>query len=196
MADEPTPLSPEQNARFLAGIMEPYKEHQQEKRRVLALNAGFFEKLSALNAGSIAVAASIILAIVLKSDAPRLAVRPVLHEILIVVALLWGSLLLAIFHNFLGAVIYGQLEVAYSDTDLIIAIGKAGLSMIREQVVIHDATAMQVEDAISKGLSSKLGRLAKAMNFLTPAIPVIGYASMATFFAAYTLVSYYLLKLW
>ena len=70
--------------------MEPYKENQQEKRRVLELNAGFFEKLSALNAGSIAVAASIILAIVLKPDVPRLTARPVLHEILVVVALLWG----------------------------------------------------------------------------------------------------------
>ena len=88
MADEPTPLSPEQTARFLEGAKELYTAHQQEKRRGLELNAGFFEKLSALSAGSIAVAASIILAIVLKSDVPRLAARPVLHEILIVAALL------------------------------------------------------------------------------------------------------------
>jgi len=62
--------------------------------------------------------------------------------------------------------------------------------------VIDDATAMEVEDAFRQGIRPRQGRLVRALNFFAPVIPVIGYASMATFFVAYTFVSYYLSKLW
>jgi hypothetical protein len=194
MADAPLPLSPEQMTRFQEGMKEPYKEHEQEKRRGLEINVGFFEKLSALNAGSIALAASIILAIEARSN----AVRTVLHQILIVVALLGASLLLGILHNFLAAVV-AKLEAAYSETHLVVALTKLLLSSGRETVPIDDAAASQaasqVEDAVRSGLLPKQRRLAKAAQILYPAATVIGYLSTASFFAAYTLVMIYLLRL-
>ena len=96
----------------------------------------------------------------------------------------------------MGAVVYAQLEVAYSDTDFTLEIAKLSLSISREQVVIDDATSMKLDEAISKLTSSKRGMLAKAMNFLSPALPVIGYVSMLSFIAAYTLIVIYLFRLW
>jgi hypothetical protein len=195
MSDEPAELTPEQTAKFMDAIKEPYKEHEQEKRRRLEINAEFFDKLSAVCAGSIAVAASIILAIVLKSDLPYTVTQPILHQILKVVALLWLSLLLAIIHNFLTA-IHVQLEAAYSGTDFIVAIMKVSLKAAREQTPIDDATAAKLEDAMNAGMAPKRGRIAKIMNGLYPSVPYVGYASMAAFLAAYTLVAIYLLRLW
>ena len=194
MSDEPAELTPEQTAKFMEAIKEPYKEHEQEKRRRLEINAGFFDKLSAVCAGSIAVAASIILAIVLKSDLPHQITRPILHQILKVVALLWLSLLLAIIHNFLTA-IHVQLEAAYSGTDFIVEIMKVGLQTLRERSPMDDATAAEVEDAMNAGIAPKRGRIAKTMNALYPSVPYIGYASMAAFLSAYTLVAFYLVRL-
>jgi hypothetical protein len=195
MADEPVLLSLEQMTRFQEGMKEPYKEHEQEKRRGLEINAGFFEKLSALNAGSIAVAASIILAI----EARPNVVRTVLHQILIVVALLGVSLLLGILHNFLAAVV-AKVEAAYSETHLVVALTKLLLSIGGMTSSIDDVTpsqaASQVEDAVRSGLLPKQRRLAKATQILYPTAAVIGYLSMASFFAAYTLVMVYLLRLW
>lgn len=189
------PLSPEQRARFQEGLKEPYKEHEQEKRRGLEINAGFFEKLSALNAGSIAIAASIILAI----EARPNVVRTVLHQILTVVALLGVSLLLGILHNFLAAVV-SKVEAAYSETEFVVALTKLILSIGEKTSSIDDATASQaasmVEDAVRSGLLPKQRRLVKATQVLYPTATVIGYLSMASFFAAYTLVMIYLLRLW
>lgn len=196
MSDEPAELTPKLTAKFMEAIKEPYKEHQQEKRRRLEINAGFFDKLSAVCAGSIAVAASIILAIVLKSDLASKVTQPSLHQILKVVALLWLSLLLAIIHNFLTA-IHVQLEAAYSGTDFIVTIMTVSLKIAREQAPIDDSTAAKVlEAAVNAGIATKRGRIAKTMNGLYPTVAYIGYASMAAFLVAYTLVAIYLFRLW
>ena len=68
MSNNDVPLSREQMKQFEAGIKEPYKEHEDEKRRSLEISSGFLDKLAALSAGSMAVSASITLAIVVRSD--------------------------------------------------------------------------------------------------------------------------------
>jgi hypothetical protein len=88
--------------RFEVAIEEPYKEHEKERRRSVEISAGFFDKLSTLSAASIAVSASIILAIAVKSDVHSGATQIVVRDLLTIAFLLWASLLLAIFHNFLG----------------------------------------------------------------------------------------------
>lgn len=65
MNDNPNPVPPERMEKFIEEIKPSLKEHEQEKRKSLEISAGFFDKLAALNAGSIAVSASIILAICL-----------------------------------------------------------------------------------------------------------------------------------
>jgi hypothetical protein len=175
---------------------EPYKEYEKEKRRGLKINAGFFGKLSTLNAGSMAVAGSIVLAI--KSQHPDVT-RTVLHEILIVVVLLWLSLLLAILNNFFAAVV-AQKEAAYAKTDFDVALTKLVLSTGRGTIPIDDAAASQaaslVEGVVREGLRPKRRRLAKITQILYPTVTVMGYLSMFSFLAAYTLVMIYLLKLW
>src|SRR5882762_5202300 len=115
---ESDPLSREQMIRLQDALMISYKQHEDEKRRSLGISAGFYEKLAALDAGSIAVAASITLTILLKSEIKADSVKPVIHELLFVVACLWASLVLSILHNFL-ATIFAYLETAYSEADFL-----------------------------------------------------------------------------
>lgn len=180
--------------RLLEAIKDPYKEHEQEKRRGLEISAGFVEKLSALNAASFAVAASIVLAI--KSEHPDVT-RTVFHEILIVVVMLWVSFVLAILHYFLAAVV-AQLEAAYTETDFVVAQTKLISSTGVE--TIDDATASQaaaqLEDVIRKRLRPNRRILAKATQLLYPTANIMGSLSMLSFLVAYTLVMVYLSRLW
>lgn len=195
MSDQQAVLTPQQTAQFMEDIKEPYKAHQQEKRRRLEINAGFFDKLSTVCAGSIAVTASIILAIALKSDLQHSITQSILHKILKVVILLWLSLLLAIMHNFITA-IHVQLEAAYSETDFLVEIMKTTLRIARDKTPIDDPTAAKLEEAMNAGIASKRGKIARTMNWIYPSVPYIGYTSMAAFVGAYTLVAFYLLMLW
>jgi uncharacterized membrane protein (UPF0182 family) len=144
--------------RLLEAMKDPYKGLQQEKRRALEINAEFYEKLSTLNAGSIAIAASIILAI----EARSTVIQTVLHHIFIVVILLSASLLLGILHNLFAAIV-AKVEAAYSETDFIGEFMKRSLSSAREATPIDDATAAQLRDMFQLGLHPKRNFLAKAM---------------------------------
>jgi hypothetical protein len=94
-------LTREQSERLLKVIEEHHKVQEDDNRRSLGISTGFFEKLATLDAGSIAVSASIIVAILLKPEL-RESTRGIVDEIVVVVLLLWTSLFSSIVHNFVA----------------------------------------------------------------------------------------------
>jgi hypothetical protein len=196
MSNNDAPLSREQMKQFEAGIKEPYKEHEDEKRRSLEISSGFLDKLAALSAGSMAASASITLAIVVRSDVHSGATRTVIHDLLLIVGFLWASLMLAILHNFLAAQV-AKLDAAISASQFQWTLMSHTLSLTKETMpTIDDATMERAENLLREKASPKESRHVKWRELLYPTVNWIGRFAMLTFVIAFTLVMFYLHQLW
>lgn len=194
-ADAP-PASQEQIDRLIQELKEPLKEHEEEKRKSLEINTGFFDKLSALSAGSIAVAASIVLAVVLKSEPRPEWFRTALHEVLTVVGLLWLSLVLAILHNFL-ATVFVNTEAKLSEAQLVWTMAERVMAIVAETAPAEQSEALrQFKPTFREQFLPRERKLAKRSLALYTIVRVVGYASMLVFVVAFSLVPLYLFRLW
>jgi hypothetical protein len=196
MNDDGTPLTRKQMKQFEVDIEGPYKEHESERRRSIEINAGFFEKISALSAGLMAVCASIILAIYGKPDVHSGSTQIVVHALIVIADFLGASLLLAILHNFFAAQV-AKLDVAISDSQFQwILITKAS-SLVQETTPsIDDERMAQVEDAVREQMSPKQSRRVKLRESLYLYVNWAGYLSILTFGVAFALVLFDLHQLW
>jgi hypothetical protein len=194
-SDDPL-LTREQMKQFEVDIKEPYKEHESERRRGIEINAGFFEKITALSAGSMAVCASAILAISGKSDIHSGSTRMAVHDLILIADFLGASFLLAIFHNFLAAQV-AKLDVAISESQFqwILFTRAASLAQMTTSPT-NDETMTQVEDAVREQMSPKQSRRVKCRGSLYLCVNWAGYLSILVFGIAFALVLFYLHQLW
>jgi len=193
MPDNDAQLSREQMKKFFLEIETPFRENEKEKRRSLEVSSGFFDKVAALSAGSIAVSASIILSVTAKPNVDPCSTRNIVHDLLLIAVLLWASLLLAIFHNFLAAQI-AKLDAAISESEFQQKLATILFSYSTQTV--DEATAAKAEDMVLKQESPKLTRNVKQREFLYPFANWVGHLSIVAFVIAYTLVVVYLRHLW
>ena len=190
------PVPPERMEQFIEELKTPLKEVEQEKRESLEVSAGFFAKLAALNAGSIAVSASIILAILSKSEARLDWIRVALHELLIVVGFLWLSLVLAILHNFLAASV-AKVAAASSDAEFVWMLTQRTILLSQEiEPNAEQSTYTQVKQLLRQQFIPREGRLVKTSQVLYRAVSIVGYVSMLSFATAFTLVPIFLFRIW
>lgn len=196
LAKDNEPLSPEQTDRFMQGIRASLKEHEQEKRRSLEINVGFFDKLAALSAGSIAVASSIVLAVLSKTTTRTQSVRTVLHELLSVVAFLWLSLVLAILHNFL-AVIVAKTAADQSEAELTWTMAEQAMEITKATTPAIDGAVMtQARDLLRKQFAPREVKLVSRSRVLYATVNVVAYIAIVAFGIAFSLVPIYLFRLW
>lgn len=196
MNDDDAPLTREQMKRFELEIAEPFKEHEREKRRGLEIGAGFYEKIATLSAGSMAVCASIILAITAKSDIHSGSNRIVVHYLILIANLFGAAFLLAVLHNFLAAQVV-KLDVAISEAQFQrILLTKVGLFARESTPSINDATMEQVEDALREQISPKQASRVRRRDFLYQCVNWTGYFSILAFGGTFALVLFYLHQLW
>jgi hypothetical protein len=196
LVEDGEPLSPEQIEKFMQDIKGPLKQHEQEKRRSLEINAGFFDKLAALSAGSIAVTSSIILAILFKSETRPPWVPPALHELLSVVVFLWLSLVLAILHNFLATRV-GTTAAEQSEAELTWAMAEQAMAISKLTTPAIDGAVMrQAKDLLRKQFAPREVKLVNRSRALYATVSVFGYGSMSAFVVAFSLVPIYLFRLW
>lgn len=196
LAQGEEPLSTEQIEKFMQDIKGTLKQHEQEKRRSLEINAGFFDKLAALSAGSIAVATSIILAILFKSETRPPWVPTTVHELLSVVAFLWLSLVLAILHNFLATRV-GATAAEQSEAELTWAMAEQATEISKMTTPAIDGAVMtQAKDLLRKQFAPREVKLVKRSRALYATVSVFGYGSMGAFVVAFSLVPIYLFRLW
>jgi hypothetical protein len=195
MSDE-APLTQEQQNRFMEQIREPFDEVENQRRRAVEIGAGFFEKIAALSAASTAVLASIILAIANKSDIHKGPAQTLVHHLLCIAFTLGASLILAVLHNFFGALI----ATAYADisgAQFLLKIVSKTLPIARETTpVIDESTVAQVEEIMRGQINPKISKLVSWKSGLLIAATWAGRFSMAAFIAAFVLVMVYLSKLW
>src|ERR1035438_3003082 len=102
MCDKPTGSNSELFSSWAAELPVAFKEVEKESRRSFEISASFFEKLSALDAASIAVAASAIIAIIIKPELNScLFFQQIVHVLIVIVLLLWASLIFSVLHNYI-----------------------------------------------------------------------------------------------
>src|ERR1017187_143896 len=195
MSDE-APLTREQMNRFMEQIRKPFDEVEDQRRRAVEISAGFFEKIAALSAASTAVLASIIQAIANKSDIHTGSAQTLVHHLLCIAFTLGASLILAVLHNFFGALI----ATAYADisgAQFLLKIVGETLPIARETTpVIDEPTVAKVEEIMRAQINPKISKLVGWKSGLLIAATWAGRFSMAAFIAALVLVMVYLSKLW
>ena len=113
MSDDPIKISPEQ----LSGIRLALKEYEGEFRRSIETSTGFFEKLFALDAALMGVAATVVMAIMARSEYPTCPLREAVRGLVVIFNLLGISLLFAVTHHLLAVYIAAD-DAAYADVDL------------------------------------------------------------------------------
>jgi hypothetical protein len=196
MSEGNNPVSRERMKRLIASLKEPYKEHESEKRRSLETSSGFYDKLSTLSAGSIAVTASILLAITVKSDIHSGATQIAIHDLLRIAFLLWLSLMLSILHHFMSAQI-AKMDAAISENEFTSTMTTLTIGVAQEEMPgLGDDTYAQVEDMVHAQTSPKQQKHVKNRDRLYLWVLWVGYVAAASFVLAYTLVIVYLRHLW
>ncbi len=90
MSDDPIKILPE----HLSTIWLALKEYKDEFRRSIEASAGFFEKLFALDAALMGGAATVVMAIMARSEYPTCPLREAVRGLVVIFNLLWVSLFL------------------------------------------------------------------------------------------------------
>jgi len=193
MSDETIEIPAALRDRFEAEVKEAYKEHEKEFRRSLGIRTSFYEKLFALDAGSIAVAASIGIALIAKPQLQSSPLHAAAHWLVMITFSLWLSLFCAVVHNFL-AVEIAKLESAYSHDDFVREIIRRGLAMpwVADPPEILD----QLKGSAQEDHILHQQQNMKRRQFLHPCATVLAYISMGSFLTAYTFVMVCVVRLW
>jgi hypothetical protein len=196
MSDETVQIPVALQDRFEAEVRAAYKEHEKESRRNLEIRTAFCATLSALGAGSIAVAASIGMALTAKPQLLSGSLHATAHGLVVITIFLWVSLVCAVTHNFL-VVHIAKLESEYSGHEFVRVIIRRALAMVRDGGAAESLVHLDrlTDDAQVQPLSQQQ-QTVRRREFLHPCATVSAYVSMGSFLAAYTLVAFYVLRLW
>jgi hypothetical protein len=181
-----------------ASTEEVKTEANLELRRSLELRASFYEKLAALNAGSIAVAVSVGVAL-LGNAAPHSAfLHSNLNWLVAVAFFLWFSLICAIGHNALFIKV-ARLEaekaeewskwIALINASTMQSITGPGDSEIAQTLVTHIGDTLH--DRIQKAAMNQHRTEQTILRAM-----VLGFGGIGAFLIAYTLVFACIIRIW
>jgi hypothetical protein len=181
-----------------ASTKEVEAQANRELRRSLELRASFYEKLAALNAGSIAVAVSVGVALLGKQTPHSAFLRSNLDWLVVIAFFLWLSLISAIRHNALFIKIAG-LEAERAE-DWSKWIGLINASTM--QAVIGHASsqpAQMLDKIIADSLHDRIQKGAMNQHRTEQSIlraRAVGAVAVWSFLIAYTLVFICVLHIW
>jgi hypothetical protein len=173
-------------------------EASQQLRRSLELSASFYEKLAALNAGSIALAVSVGLALFGKAAPHSAFLHSNLNWLVAVAFFLWFSLICAFGHNTLFIKV-ARLESARAaewskwvgliNASAMQSITRTGESEIAQTLNTHICDTLH--DRIQK---AAMNQHRTEQTILRAG--VLGYVAVGTFLIAYTLVFVCIIRIW
>lgn len=190
------PIPAELLAQFEGSWKEPFEKHTEEIRRTFEISTGFYEKLVALDAASIAIAASVGGALIAKAGTPSPELRSVSHWLVWIIVLLWVSLVSGVGHNFVVVGI-AQLEAAYSELDFVRTLIHGTITLVKSLYPANDGSTFERALAlVEKGPQERQRRIVMYRDFLKKVSPPLGYVSMFGFIGAYTLVAICTWRLW
>jgi hypothetical protein len=173
-------------------------EASQQLRRSLELSASFHEKLAALNAGSIALAVSVGVALLGKAAPHSAFLHSNLNWLVAVAFFLWFSLICAFGHNALF------IKVARLESERAAEwskwIGLINASTMQSITGTRDSEIAQtLNTLISDTLHDRIQKAAMNKHRTEQTIlraRVLGYVSVNTFLLAYTLVFVCIIRIW
>jgi hypothetical protein len=171
---------------------EAKTKSEQERRRNLEVRAGFYDKLSALDAGSIAVAVSVGVALVSKADSRYGSVHSHLSWLLWIAGFLWVSLICSVGHNSMFVTITG-LEAEHAKD------WSNYLGLISAQAMSSGDTQEIVTKHILDTLHERIQKTALKLHHIDQSLYraiALGKIAVWTFLIAYTLVMVAVLHLW
>jgi len=181
----------ELNPELLAKVRSYYPTLEKERRRSKEISAGFYDKLAALNAGSIAISVSVGLAILTKQE-----LRQFSHGLFALVLCFWLSLLTAIFHNFFRHHLTAKLDATYAGQEFIRNTIQAPMELSgADQNVMKQAREVMAE-VLRQGPIAKQGVTMRQKRRLESVATVLGWLSVGSFLAGYTLVLIGAARLW
>jgi hypothetical protein len=184
--DDDDGLTPEVEAE----ILEHSKVLKEERSRAGEISTAFYDKLAALDAGSIAIAVSVGITILSKQDLHYLS-----HGLLVAVLCFWLSLLTAIAHNFL-LLRSARLDVVYAGYEFI----KNAFRTTSQHVPIPPGITAKQWKQIQGSVREepiKKQRVATARKRRNESIArVVGIISITCFFIGYTLIVIGAWRLW
>jgi len=197
MDDRTIEIPASQRNELEAELLLDHREHEKEMRRSLEVGASFHEKLSAIDAGSLAIIASVVLAIIFNSSKLQSGTfREVIHRIVVITVFIWISLVSSVVHNFFVTSI-AKLDAAYSEAELIRKIMKRTLSTVAMQFPeVDQSQIIQLEKFAQENPLRDLRRIEKRRKRLHRSATTLGYISIITFLFAYTAVMICVAFLW
>ena len=171
---------------------EAKEKSETERRRSLEVRASFHDKLSALDAGSIAVTVSVGIALLGKPDSHFGSAHSHLSWLLWIAGFLWISLICSVGHNSMFVKAAG-LE-AEQAKDWSNYLGLVSASAGASEKVAEIATKHILDT-----LHDRINKTALKMHHTDQSIYraiVLGKIAVATFLIAYTLVMVAVIHLW
>jgi hypothetical protein len=193
MSDETVEIPAALQERLVAEVKEAYKETEKESRRSLEITTSFYDKLSALDAGSIAVAVSIGIALIAKSERPTLLANA--GWLAGITVSLWFSLVCAVAHNFV-VVRIAKRESAYHEVEFVRTILRQSMAMVNAAFPTQDQRFDQLLTKVQETPILEQQHIVKRIQFLHRCAPPLAYISIASFLAAYTIVVARVVRLW
>jgi hypothetical protein len=188
MSNEVPEIPEEMQRKFETESRTDFEAHTNEIRRSIEISTSFYEKLSALVAGSIAIAASVAVSISARPGLHSPSLREMSDWFALVIALLWVSLMCAVIHNFV-LVRFARAEATYSSMEFQRAILRRGMALAVELTPPQDKVQVQqLEEALHENPHREQARIAKRQRLLHAWAIRLGYISTFSFLAAYTLV--------
>lgn len=190
--------TPEQFERLRAAAVSRFAEHEQERRRSAEIGASFFEKVAALSAGSIAVAATVGIAVIPRSGLPYLLLRSFSHWLFFIVLSLLIALLSAVLHNLCLALI-AQLDAASARQRSIHAATKATLKAaeLAKAASLPDAAAvLQLLEVVQGAPVRRREQFVQRQKALRHLVSALGALAVCTFLLAYILIMIVVSHLW
>jgi hypothetical protein len=171
-------------------VLERFKLLKEERGRATVIITAFYDKLAALNAGSIAIAVSVGLTILNKQELRHLS-----HGLLCLILCFWFSLLTAILHNFL-LLRSAKLDAAYASDEFI----KNTFEMMFRRVQLVPGTDpkewKQVKGFAQEEPIRKQRITTARKRRCESAATVVAILSISCFFLGYTLVVIGAWRLW
>ena len=196
MTDEKDDPTKPHLKKMSASADEAEEKSEREQRRSLEVRASFYDKLSALDAGSIAVAVSVGTALLGRPGSGIGSIHSNLSWLGVIAFLLWISLICAIGHNSIFVKI-ARLEAEQAKA------WSNYLALISASASAHAGGSPGTGEIVDKVLLDSLHERinAAAMNTRRRELSVnrvmlLGYIAVTSFLLAYTLVFVCVIRLW
>jgi hypothetical protein len=175
---------------------EAKKKSEHEHRRSLEVRSSFFDKLSALDAGSIAVAVSVGIAQLERPESHIGSMHSNISWLGVIAFFLLVSLICAIGHNFI------YVKIARLEAEQALASAKF-LGLMSASASAHAAGALKSAEFVDQHISDTLterihadAMLATRSDISVNRVMLLGYVAVTSFLLSYTLVFICVIRLW